>query len=260
MVQVGRLPFRSDDPARRAASPTRAGARVRRTLFNYAYVLPAAVIVFGATILPTLIVIWVSLHHTQFFEVLGFVRLLFHFLNPFRAPALDLLGLTGDRAKLLFWRHERLPVPRAYLRNPRLHEGLQKALRLAEDSARSLNGATRRLAELLISRDPNRRPDPKAVAALAGSMGAGRRYWARLGDHFTRFLGDQPAIGTAALRTWADEVRTAARTAFREVAEGQAGDGWSLRAVVEAERALNIGLAGARKRDMGDIEVTHAIA
>ncbi|MBV9281875.1 MAG: type I-E CRISPR-associated protein Cse1/CasA, partial [Chloroflexi bacterium] len=174
------------------------------------------------------------------------------------ALPIDLFGINLDQFNVLFWRHERLPVPPAYLRDAHLHEGLQRALRVAEDSARSLNAATRRLAELLLSRDPHRRPDPKTAAALAESMGVGRRYWARLGDHFTRFLQAQPAAGVAALGTWADEVRAAARAAFGEVSAGQAGDGWSLRAVVEAERELNIGLAGARRR-IGDVEVTHAV-
>jgi CRISPR system Cascade subunit CasA len=177
------------------------------------------------------------------------------------ALPIDLFGINLDQFNVLFWRHERLPVAPAYLRDPSLYEGLQNALRLAEDSGRTVNAATRRLAELLLSRDEHRRPDPKAVGSLAESLGAGRRYWARLGDHFTRFLSEQPAIGPAALKTWADEVHAAGRAAFGEVAAGRTGDGWSLRARVEAERTLNVGLAAARKRHVGEIEeVTDAIA
>jgi CRISPR system Cascade subunit CasA len=167
---------------------------------------------------------------------------------------IDLFGINLDQFNVLFWRHERLPVPPAYLSDRGLYEGLENALRLAEDSGRSLNAATRRLAELLLSRDESRRPDPKAVSALAESMGLGRRYWAKLGDHFTRFLRDQPGDRERSLTTWADEVRRAARSAFGEVATGQGNDGWSLRARVEAERTLNVGLAAARKRHIGEVQ------
>jgi hypothetical protein len=113
----------------------------------------------------------------------------------------------------------------------------------------------------VLSTDEARRPDPKAVAGLAESMGAGRRYWARLGDQFARFLADGPVDGIEALRAWADEVRAAARSAFHEVATGQGVDGWTLRAVVEAERTLHIGLAGARNRHADFIEEdSHAVA
>jgi CRISPR system Cascade subunit CasA len=181
--------------------------------------------------------------------------------DPTNALPLDLFGINLDQFNVLFWRHERLPVPPAYLKDPRLYEGLQNALGLAEASGRTLNSAARRLAELLLSPDPNRGADPKATAAFATSMGAGRRYWSRLGDHFTQFLFDQQAEGTRALRDWAHEVRRAARAAFDEVADGQAAEGWSLKARVEAERTLNFGLAEARKKHVGDVEeVAHAIA
>jgi CRISPR system Cascade subunit CasA len=175
-------------------------------------------------------------------------------LEGARPVPVDLFGINLDQFKVLFWRHERLPIPPAYLSDRGLYEGLENALRLAEDSGRSLNGATRRLAELLSSRDESRRPDPKAVSALAESMGPGRRYWAQLGDHFTRFLRDQPGDRERSLTAWADQVRHAARSAFGEVATGQGDDGWSLRARVEAERTLNIGLAGARKRHVGEVQ------
>jgi CRISPR system Cascade subunit CasA len=167
---------------------------------------------------------------------------------------IELFGVNLDQFNALFWRHERLPVPTAYLNDQALYEGLERALRLVEDSGRTLNAATRRLAELLLSRDENRRPDPKAVSALAERMAPGRRYWAQLGDHFTQFLGAQLTDREAALTTWANQVRDAARTAFSEVAAGQGEQGWSLRARVEAERTLSMGLAGARKRHVGEVQ------
>jgi CRISPR system Cascade subunit CasA len=174
--------------------------------------------------------------------------------DAINALPIDLFGINLDQFNVLFWRHERLPVPPEYLGDAHLYERLQNALRLAEDSGRSLAGATRRFADMLLARDPGRRADPKAAAALVESMGAGRRYWPSLGDHFTRFLFDNREDGLAALGEWADEVRAAARAAFAEVADGQALDGWGMRARVEAERTLNIGLAGARTRHIGEIE------
>lgn len=54
---------------------------------------------------------------------------------------LDFFGLGGNQAKPLFWRHERLPMPVAYLKNDNLCEKLKEDLEQAEAIAKRLNGA-----------------------------------------------------------------------------------------------------------------------
>lgn len=56
-------------------------------------------------------------------------------LEPNSIFPLDFFGLRTDQAKTLFYRHERLPMPVAYLRDNDLCDELKEALKFSEDVA-----------------------------------------------------------------------------------------------------------------------------
>lgn len=170
-------------------------------------------------------------------------------------PALDLLGLTGDRAKLLFWRHERLPLPVAYLGDPFLVQALQRALGWAEGGGEALRRAVGRLATLALVPDAGqggREPDRKLVGALAAHLDAGRAYWSSLEPRFKRFMLDlprdtspdgQPDYGQTLLPAWREQVGRAARVALVAATSGFDGSGRTLKASAAADRTLDYWLA-----------------
>lgn len=176
---------------------------------------------------------------------------------------LDLYGVSLDQFNALFWRHERLPLPAAYLTDDQLRGRLQTSLALADGSGRVLRDAAKKLATELLAPGDERTPDPKAVANMLQEMAPERRYWAQLEAPFDRYLldqaderredaGEDATYGTLSLWIWADTVRTAARESFRQVANGAGTGGWALKAAVEAEGLLRGGLARVRKEQHVD--------
>jgi hypothetical protein len=188
-----------------------------------------------------------------------------------RPPQLDLLGLTGSKAKLLFWRHERLPLPLAYLRDRYLVQALEQALAWADKGDEALQYAVNRLATLALVPDNDQggwRPDRKLVDSLAAHLDAGRAYWSALEAPFKRLMldlpndtqpGGQQGYGAVTLPAWQQRIRRAARAALLSATSGFNGSGRTLKAAATAERALDyrlMALLGGPRDRSG--EVMHA--
>lgn len=169
---------------------------------------------------------------------------------------LDLYGLSTDRANVLFWRHEQLPVPLAYLNDENLLDRLRQALALVgvKQVAGVLQQSVNNLARLLLAPESNhpkaRQPDGDAVGELARSFGAERVYWARLDMHFRQFLVNLEAdrrrdedsawvYGETEFPTWVRQVRTVAREAFAEATGSLDTSARSLKAAAVAGREFN---------------------
>jgi len=171
-----------------------------------------------------------------------------------RHPSLDLLGLTGDRAKLLFWRHERLPLPVGYLRDRFLLQALERAIGWAEEGGEALRRAINRLATLALVPDTGqggRQPDRKLVGSLAAHLDAGRTYWSALEAPFKRLMLDlsgdpdpdgQPGYGNATLPQWRQQVRRTVRASLLTAISGFDLSGRTLKATAVAERDLEFWL------------------
>jgi CRISPR system Cascade subunit CasA len=185
-------------------------------------------------------------------------------LLPQQILPLDVFGLHWDQANVLFWRHERLPLPLAYLEEADLQARLTTALEVAEEIGAILRQATRRTARLVLSPDlagEGREPPAEAVSDLANRLASARLYWSRLEARFSKFLVDQAedtrsganaeesAYGSGPLMTWARHARAAARESFQEAVSGLDQSGRNLKAVVEGERLLNNRMAQLWKKD-----------
>lgn len=183
------------------------------------------------------------------------------------AYAFDVVGFASDAGKaasVVLWRHERLPLPLAYLDDPALVSALRDALTLAEHAGALLRhgfddapaGGERKrprplqvLAEELLPAPGDSRPDPAAVAALVAHLAPERRYWSRLETPFHDLLLRLPddraeddgsaSYGVAALPRWAATLAVATRRAFDEAAAGLDASARGLKAVARARATLD---------------------
>lgn len=170
---------------------------------------------------------------------------------------LDLFGLGGNKARIDFWRHERLPVPLAYLDDDALRARLERAIAAAENVRRALSFAAQITAKLVLAPESGhggREPDKKVVRQLAESLDAVRPYWAALEGPFRAFLVDQAAARTvedeegeidydrAPFDRWLGVVRDTAWQAFRMATNDLDTSARALRAMTAGERALGGGL------------------
>ena len=162
----------------------------------------------------------------------------------------DALGLCSDQKKRLFWRHERLPIPLAYLDDPELVACLEHALTAAETGADVLRQNCWSFARMAVVRDESKTPNKQQkneISQLAASLAGELRYWPRLEPPFLHLLEDLPgdvdwqpdaklAHRDQRLAEWTDTVRWTAGRSFKETVSGFDRTARLLKAAVRAER------------------------
>lgn len=129
----------------------------------------------------------------------------------------------GKAAKLLFWRHETLPLPLSYLEDEQILSHLAAALKATEDAATALWSSLRRLGEIASTSDQGGNPDKKRVTNFVAGLGHDTKYWSQLETPFRRLLMDLP--GDAAhqeeqLVAWKEWVCDVARGVFNQIIAG----------------------------------------
>ena len=169
-----------------------------------------------------------------------------------REDGVDVFGLVNDQAKAELWRHERLPLHVRILQDAARQRYVSDALDHADaqfaDKKKGLRRALRVTAEYALSPpapadDAYPSADPKAVSALAQSLGAEPRYWAALEPAFFAFLArladaDDEAAQRAALAAWKQATFRAAERAFDAATVSFDGDARHLRATAEGRARL----------------------
>jgi CRISPR system Cascade subunit CasA len=191
-------------------------------------------------------------------------------LSEEKSIPIDFFGMTSEKgreAKLLFWRHERLPLPIRYLQNEDLLDQLKTALALAESTGKLLKASVRRFVLLTVLHENDREnPDyfkpflsqenrksadekqkkyeakngykivkkrPNPIDARVESFGPGTHYWPRLENVFRVLL-----LGLAhdldnwsrQREQWAKAVKRTAGQAMQEIIGGIADSTRTLRA------------------------------
>jgi CRISPR system Cascade subunit CasA len=161
---------------------------------------------------------------------------------------LELYGLAGDQAKVLLWRHERLPVAAAYLRDELLVATLRECLDWAREVAmllgpgfmpdpRSPDGRSprpgQRLAHLLArsSRD-------ETIRAVLDELAIAAAFWSRLDIPFRTLLQELPEDRNGGQSRWGRTVYRAALQAFDEATDRLDRSARNLEAIVRARAAL----------------------
>ena len=151
------------------------------------------------------------------------------------------VGLCTDKAKVHFWRLERLPFPLRVLADEQLFENVPFTLQLAETAAGNLKGATKTLVSAILAPD-GRKPDGKRVGQMVDQLAPDRPYWSRLELPFRELLrelpGDYDQAQLAVARWGWNTVRSTALGAFEETAEQLDHSARVLRAVAVARAQL----------------------
>lgn len=156
---------------------------------------------------------------------------------------------AGKAANLILWRHERLPLPLAYLEDRELLGELRLALELCERAHDILQRHMKKLAELVLAPptpSQKRAADRREAARLIQSWAPGRQYWARLEAPFRHLMAELPAdqmknedgevvYGARLLPEWHRTVYQAAQQSFQEVAKGLENSLRSLKALAQVE-------------------------
>ena len=157
---------------------------------------------------------------------------------------LGVAGVANDKAKMLLWRHERMPVPVALLSEPDLVGAIGIATEEAELVAYDLNQSFRRVARLFLapnceepdSTEPD--PHPDNVTNIAESFDPRRAFWPRLEAPFTDFLLELPKDRHAALEGWRDLVEREATRCFNDARRELGTSPRALRTCVVPDRFL----------------------
>lgn len=147
-------------------------------------------------------------------------------------------NLERGQPKVNFWRHERLPLPVAYLTDEGLVEDLKEALSKAEATGGrggALPYAVRELAKEL--------GGWKKSGSFVKHLGAERLFWSRLETPFHRLLTGLPTDGESALQTWVQTLRYTAWAAFEDATRDLDGSARTLKAVVGARQKMGGALA-----------------
>jgi CRISPR system Cascade subunit CasA len=167
----------------------------------------------------------------------------------------DFLGISTDRAKPLFWRHERLPLPLEYLDAKELQEQLRKAISLAEETYQALRSSTYLLAKELIEYIAERQARSEDIRPVTQYLSSEAFYWSQLEAPFRRLLTDLPndlseddereiEYGRKQMPAWAHTLREVANEAFSVATRSLDGTSRSLKAVAVAERSFQVKLHG----------------
>ncbi len=142
------------------------------------------------------------------------------------------VGIANDKAKLLMWRMEDLPVPAMVLSDAEGSRALRSALQVAESTAKQVSDALKKMTEYF----------KKGVQVIREQ--AMRSYWPDLELSFPRFLeilGEDP---DEAADWWATTVKRAAWQAFDVAADNAlARSARELEGRVAGERQLRTKLA-----------------
>lgn len=154
--------------------------------------------------------------------------------------AVELCGMSTDKATIRLWRHERIPLPGRLLTDRALIAALREALTSGEDVGWGLD---KQVLYVLCERAiaPGERDAHKDdIARLRDSLGTMTGYWAELGLAFEPWLlelaeADDP---DGALVRWRKTVKRAARGAFDAAVAKLGTTARAYQAGAQAERTL----------------------
>ena len=154
-------------------------------------------------------------------------------------------GMLADQAKPIFYRREVMPLPLELLRNAEYVEVIEGALGKAEDIAGKLRNALNTLAEYVLQRGAEGKPDPGNRRNLVTQWNALGRFWIELEPRFWKFIKALVKDSGQAVEQWRDDLKRLALDSLHH-AISLAGDSpWALKGGIAAERQLRTGMKKA---------------
>ena len=147
-------------------------------------------------------------------------------------------GMLADQAKTIFYRQEIMPLPLDLLRDEDRIREIRQAIAHAEDCAAKLHNALNMLAEHVLQRGADGKPDNANRNSLVKQWNARERYWIALEPIFWRFIETLVEDSDEAMRGWGDSLRGEALGALRYAANLAGDSPWALKGGIYAERYL----------------------
>ncbi len=147
-------------------------------------------------------------------------------------------GLMAVKAKTIFHRQELTPLPLGMLRNEQHVSDVRQALEQAEDCAVKLRNALNMLAEYVLKRGADGKPDNNDRNKLVKQWRARERYWIALEPLFWRFIETLVDDSDTAMGEWAATLRREALGAWQYAANLAGDSPWALKGGINAERYL----------------------
>jgi CRISPR type I-E-associated protein CasA/Cse1 len=154
-------------------------------------------------------------------------------------------GMLADQAKPLFYRQEFLRLPKVFLQNPMLARFIDLAVEDADKVASDLDRSLKILAEHVLIRGGERKPDSGDVRGLVQQWDAAQVYWLALEQEFWQFIDALAKVENSnasqeILDNWHSVLKREARQAL-DYAMGLCGtDVGALKGQAIATRQLNI--------------------
>lgn len=158
------------------------------------------------------------------------------------ALRLSAQGMLADQAKPIFYRQEAMPIPVGLLKGEINYTLITLAITQADNVAEQLRYAVNTLADNLLLRGAEGKPDSETRKNLTAQWDVLSIYWGNLEPQFWDFIAALTVGKDTAPEDWKEELRKAAFSAL-EQASRMAGDSpWALKGDVIARRLLSAGL------------------
>ena len=161
----------------------------------------------------------------------------------FYFSAFGLATAIGRAASVTLWRHERLPLPTAYLSDKQLVGRLTEAINYAEEVARDLRDSTWVLARTMfqpLDSGSGQQRRSEDADRLAEQLAPLRFFWPALDSPFIELMGDTARLPSqdreARILEWRQRVRKTARNCFSQITGEFDNGARALHAVAEGER------------------------
>lgn len=155
-----------------------------------------------------------------------------NYINRDRLPV-DFCGIAADKAKLLFWSHERFELPIDYLNNSDLINELGMCLDFSEAVGSALRYGVKTLAD--------------GLETVRETFSTEANYWSQMELRFHRLLGGLTEKGDEEIVAWFRDTRRTAKEALRNTVNGLSGSAAENKAAVTAENALHSAIGKAIK-------------
>ncbi len=151
-------------------------------------------------------------------------------------------GQCSDKASILFWRVEHLPLPEQYLTDEDLVETLDIALKSTEEVAGILKRTIETFAEYVLyplkAKENLSKGQKDEVKDLVDHLRAPEVYWSALEVPFLDFMRDLPKDPDTVLEDWNKRIEQFVHQAFEEATNDLDRSARVLRAIAEGQSLL----------------------
>ncbi len=153
-------------------------------------------------------------------------------------------GMATDpgKAKIYFYRREVMPLPLKLLRKEEYVSDIAGALKRAEEVAGKLRNALNTLAEHVLQRGAEGRPDTTDRRNLVTQWNALGRFWIELEPRFWDFIEELVADSDQVIDQWEDDLKGIALASLRHAIKLAGDSPWAWKGGIVAERQLRAAL------------------